>query len=102
MKRVGLWAFIAAGVIIVAWGVSSWVSPTMLCRGVEMGPGDVCHYSSRTDERTSRVQTYEDRVAEARSQVPFAVATGLGMAVFGGWLLRQDLKAATDKNAVRD
>lgn len=90
MKRVGLWAFIVAGVAIVAWGIASWVSPTMMCRGVEMGPGDTCEYSSRTDERTGHVQTYEDRVSEARSQVPFAVATGLGMTAFGLWLVRQD------------
>ncbi|GAA4904192.1 hypothetical protein GCM10025789_24050 [Tessaracoccus lubricantis] len=94
MKRVGLWAFVVAGIAIVAWAVASWVSPTMMCRGVEMGPGDTCEYSSRTDEHTGQVQTYEERVAVARSQAPFAVATGLGMAAFGGWLLRQDVVAA--------
>lgn len=90
MKRAGLWAFVVAGIAVVAWGVSSWVSPTMMCRGVEMGPGDSCEYSSRTDERTGRLQTYEERLAEARGQVPFAVAAGLGMTAFGGWLLWQE------------
>lgn len=90
MKRVGLWAFIVAGMAVVAWAVASWVAPTMMCRGVEMGPGDTCEYSSRTDERTGQTQTYEERLAVARGQVPFAVAAGLGMAGFGMWLLRED------------
>ena len=99
MKRAGLWAFVAAGIAVIIWGVTSWVSPAMTCRGVEMGPGDTCEYSSRTNEHTGRVQTYEDRVAEARSQVPFAVAAGLGMAGFGVWLLRRD--AVADEVPVR-
>lgn len=90
MKRLGLWAFIVAGVAVIAWGVTSWLFPTTMCRGVEMGPGDRCEYSSRTDEHTGHTQTYEQRVAEARSQAPFGVIAGIGMAGFGVWLLRRD------------
>lgn len=89
MKRAGLWAFIVAGIAVVIWGASSWIAPTMMCRGVEMGPGDTCEYSSRTNERTGTVQTYEERLAEARSQAPFGAVAGLGMTAFGIYLLRR-------------
>ncbi|HHT11932.1 MAG TPA: hypothetical protein GX013_02030 [Propionibacterium sp.] len=96
MKRAGLWAFVVAGIAVIIWGVTSWVSPAMTCRGVEMGPGDTCEVSSRDNVHTGEVQTYEQRRAVARSQVPYAVATGLGMTGFGLWLLRQDRQAVRD------
>ena len=89
IKRVGLWAFIVAGIAVAAWGVVSWASPSTSCRGVEMGPGDTCEYSSLTNERGGKVQRYEDRIAVAREQAPFAVAAGLGMVAFGAVLARR-------------
>ena len=35
------------------------------------------------------MQRYEDRIAVAREQAPFAVAAGLGMATFGVVLARR-------------
>lgn len=99
MRRVWLWAFILAGVAVVAWGALSWVNPTMMCRGVEMGPGDTCEVSDRNSAHTGEVQTYEQRLAVARSQVPYAVAAGLGMAGFGVVLLRRD---ASGRPSLRD
>ena len=78
IKRVGLWAFVVAGLAVAAWGVVSWAAPSTSCRGIEMGPGDVCEYSSLTNERGGKVQRYEDRIAVARQQAPFAVRGGPG------------------------
>ncbi len=89
IKRVGLWAFVVAGIAVAAWGVVSWAAPSTSCRGIEMGPGDTCEYSSLTNERGGKVQRYEDRIAVAREQAPFAVAAGLGMATFGVVLARR-------------
>ena len=38
IKRVGLWAFVVAGLAVAAWGVVSWAAPSTSCRGIEMGP----------------------------------------------------------------
>lgn len=82
-KRIGLWAFIVAGLAIAAWGVVSWVAPSTSCRGVAMNPGDTCGYSSLTNVDGGEVQRYEDRIAVAREQAPFAVVAGLGIVAFG-------------------
>jgi len=94
MQRVGLWAFVVAGLAVAAWGLVSWVSPSTSCRGVEMGPGDTCEYASLTDESAGRVQRYEDRIEVARQQAPFAVAAGVGMVVFGAALVRRPVTGA--------
>lgn len=94
-KRLGLWAFIVAGVAVAVWGVVGWVSPSTSCRGVEMGPGDVCSVSDLNNEYTGAVQRYEDRIAVAQQQAPFGVAAGVGMAAFGLVLLRRPTAAAT-------
>ncbi len=83
LKRIGLWAFVVAALALTAWGVASYVAPGVECRGVAMGPGDVCHYSSTTQETTDQVQTYEQRVATVRQQVPFVIGLGVVATVFG-------------------
>lgn len=82
-RRVVLWAFVVAGLALTVWGISTWVAPSTQCRGVEMGPGDVCSYSSYTDTGTARTQTYEERIAGARQSGPVVVALGLAAAGFG-------------------
>lgn len=82
-RRFVLWAFVVASLALAAWGVSTWVSPSTQCRGVEMGPGDVCSYSSYTDTGTERTQTYEERIAGARQSGPVVVLLGLAAAGFG-------------------
>ncbi len=54
-----------------------------------MGPGDVCAYMSRTSTVTDEVQTYEERVAAARSSAPVVVVTGIGAVIFGAVLIRK-------------
>lgn len=82
-RRVALWVFVVAAVALTAWGVVSYVNPNLSCRGETMQPGDVCHYSSRVAEETTTVQTYEQRLAEARGQTPFVIGLGVVMTVFG-------------------
>lgn len=92
-KRIGLWAFVVAGLAVALWGAVSWVSPSTSCRGVEMRPGDSCEYSSLTNERGGKVQLYEDRVDIAREQAPFVVAAGIGIVAFGTVLIVQECKS---------
>lgn len=58
-----------------------------------MGPGDTCSYSSPNEVGTERIQTYEERIATARQQAPVGIVVGLGMAGFGGYLMRKDILA---------
>lgn len=102
MKRVGMWVFIAVGAIIAVWGLVSWIAPSTSCRGVEMGPGDTCSYSSLTNEDGGKVQTYEDRIAVARQQAPFAAAAGVSMMVFGVLLERQLRRDRITEEATSD
>lgn len=83
IMRAGHWVFIVVGLAIVAWAAIGWVAPTTSCRGVEMGPGDVCSYASLDQEDTDEIQTYEDRIRVAQEQAPFGALAGLGMAGFG-------------------
>ncbi|AQP49276.1 hypothetical protein BW730_08350 [Tessaracoccus aquimaris] len=85
-----MWGFVVAGLAVAVWGIVSWVAPATSCRGVEMHQGDTCEYSSLTNEKTGEVQRYEDRVAVAREQAPFAVAAGVGIIIFGAVLIVQD------------
>lgn len=99
IKRIGLWGFVLAGLAVVVWGMVSWIAPSTSCRGVEMGPGDTCEYSSLTNEKGGKVQLYEDRVAVAREQAPFAVAAGAGIIAFGVVLIAQDRRKVTASGA---
>lgn len=98
-KRFGQWAFILAGIAIAVWAVVSIVWPSTNCRGEEMGPGDVCTYSSRTEVDTEQTQTYEERIAAARQQAPVGLVSGLAMAGFGLYLVRRDARAAEPADA---
>lgn len=82
-RRLVLWAFVVAALALTAWGAATWVAPSTHCRGVEMGPGDVCSYSSYTDTGTERTQTYEERITAARQSGPVVVVLGLAAAGFG-------------------
>lgn len=86
-------AVIVVGAGLVVWGLLLWVNPTASCRGVQMGPGDVCSYASTTSTTTDRVQTYEERVGGLRSNAPVVIVLGLGLAGFGGALLRRQVGA---------
>lgn len=88
-KRIGLWAFVVAGLALAVWGVVTWVAPSAVCRGVDMQPGDVCSYSSYTETGTDRVQSYEERIAAARSAAPIVVVLGLAAAGFGTYVARR-------------
>ena len=91
LKRVGLWGFVLGGVAIAVWGLFGLFSPSTSCRGVEMGPGDVCYTSGLNAEDSGKVQRYEDRMTVARQQAPFVIGAGLAMAAFGVSLTRARL-----------
>ena len=83
------WAFVVASLALAVWGVVSFVAPSASCRGVEMHAGDVCRYSSYTQEETERTQTYEERISASRQAAPIVVVLGLAAAVFGVVLMRR-------------
>lgn len=86
VKRIGLAAFVAVGVLLIVWGVLSFTSPSVSCRGVEMGPGDECSYFSRTSTETRQTQTYEQRVDAARRGAPTVIGLGIATSAFGVWV----------------
>lgn len=92
-QRLGLWAFVVASLALTVWAVATYVNPTTDCRGERMGPGDVCHYSSTSEEETGKVQRYEDRIAIVRQQVPYVIAVGAIATAFGVVLLVRSGKA---------
>ena len=86
------WAHLGLGLVgllALGWALLWGANPQITCRDQVMGPGDTCEYSSLTNERGGKVQRYEDRIAVAREQAPFAVAAGLGMVAFGAVLARR-------------
>lgn len=101
-KRIALWAFVAASVALTVWGVVILVNPTTSCRGEEMGPGDVCHYSSPTNEQTDQVQTYEERIATVRQQVPFIIGLGVAMTAFGIYVAARDARSGHEGHGAVD
>lgn len=97
-RRLVLWAFVVASLALAAWGVATWVAPSTQCRGVEMGPGDVCSYSSYTNTGTEKTQTYEERIAGARQSGPVVVVLGLAAAGFGTFVaVRPEAGRARDE-----
>lgn len=76
-----------AALALTCWGMVQYLHPTTQCRGVAMGPGDVCYQSTYTEERSDVTQTYEQRVAIVRQQTPFVVGVGAVATVFGVVLL---------------
>ncbi|MEO7587604.1 MAG: hypothetical protein ABIS84_06205 [Arachnia sp.] len=101
-RRVALWAFVMAALALTVWGIATWVSPSTQCRGQEMGPGDVCTYSSYTDVETTRTQTYEQRVAAARQSAPVVVVLGLAATGFGVAVALRRRPGATSPQASSD
>ncbi|MFT3889264.1 MAG: hypothetical protein QM713_14025 [Arachnia sp.] len=94
IKRLGLWAFVVAGLAVAVWAAASWAAPTVSCRGVEMGPGDVCRQTGFTGDESGKIRTYEESLNSLRQQAPFGVLAGLGVSAFGVVLVRRDAKAS--------
>ena len=88
-RRLISWAFVVASLALTVWGVVSFVAPTATCRGVEMHAGDVCSYSSYTQEETEFTQTYEQRINASRRGAPIGIVVGLAAAAFGVVVLRR-------------
>lgn len=82
-RKIVNWVVIGLGLATVVWGLAMVINPQPVCRGVVMQPGDTCYYASPTDERTEKVQTYEERVAAARQSSPILIGTGVVVTAFG-------------------
>ncbi|MGO4956478.1 hypothetical protein ACTQ49_04255 [Luteococcus sp. Sow4_B9] len=88
-RRVANLVLALVGLGLAGYGIWSITNPSFTCRGVEMHPGDVCHKNDFSQMGTDEVQTYEDRVHAARLSQPVVVISGLAMAAFAGYLMRQ-------------
>ncbi|MGA4670342.1 hypothetical protein ACPCG0_11210 [Propionibacteriaceae bacterium Y1923] len=82
-------SLVVVGVLVVLYGAFVQGRGPETCRGVEMGPGDVCHKSSMSELHTTETQTYEQRKAAALAQRPTVIISGLVIAGFGLFLHRR-------------
>lgn len=87
-RRLNL-ALVVIGLLVVLYGAFVQGRGAETCRGVEMGPGDVCHKSSYTELHTAETQTYEQRKEAALAQRPTVIISGLVIAGFGLFLHRR-------------
>lgn len=79
MKRlVAHAAVLVVGLFALAWVFTLGAHPQIACRGVVMGPGDVC-----VNADGGREQTYEERLAAAQNARPVVGVVGAGVAAFG-------------------
>ncbi|MEL4357374.1 MULTISPECIES: hypothetical protein [unclassified Luteococcus] len=81
---------ILAGLGLMAFGIWRVASPDVTCRGVPMGPGDVCHKNDFSKLGSEQVQSYEERRHAARLSQPVVIVLGAGVAAFGTALLAAD------------
>lgn len=79
------------GVLVLLYPFTLGASPAVLCRGVEMRPGDVCSKAGG-----SGTQTYEQRAAAVRQARPVIAVGGLLVAGFGVVLLVGELRRRPD------
>lgn len=94
MRKVAHLVVALAGLALIGWGIVLAVHPSVTCRGVDMRPGDICHYASPTGVETNRIQTYEERAAAQRTNAPVVMGLGAAIALFGGGLYLQERSRA--------
>ena len=82
---------VVAGLVALGWAVFAPVG-TIRCHDQVMGPGDVCSYASLDGTDKGKTQTYEERVATAKSARPVVGIGGAAVAVFGAVLLVGELR----------
>ena len=86
-RKVAQAALVVAGLLAIWWALTWGANPQITCRGVPMGPGDVCaHAGDRPG--TQKVQTYQERLGAAQAARPVVAVTGGLVALFGIVLLR--------------
>ncbi|WP_394274843.1 hypothetical protein [Luteococcus sp.] len=87
-QRAAHLALLVAGLAVALYGLWGLSNLQVTCRGVEMGPGDVCHKNDFSVMGTEEVQSYEDRLRALRLSQPVVIGTGLVVAGFATVLLR--------------
>ena len=80
-RLVGHLVVVVIGLAVAVWAVANLLTPSIACRGVPMGPGDVCANAEGT-----KIQTYEDRLEALRFSTPVMVGAGVLVAAFGAGL----------------
>ena len=91
-RRIAHLLLLLAGLAVAVYGLWMLADPQVTCRGVEMGPGDVCHKNDFSQLGSDQVQTYEQRLQAARTSQPVVIGMGAAMLLFGGALLGGDLR----------
>ena len=91
-RRVAHLLFALAGVLIVLYPFTLGAHPTPTCRGVQLQPGQMC---SKADG--SAQQTYEQRLATAKSATPVIVSAGVLVAAFGAGLFVADVRRGREQ-----
>lgn len=77
-RLLGHLVVVVIGLAVAVWAVANLLNPSIACRGVPMGPGDVC-----TNAEGTKIQTYEDRLEALRFSTPVMVGAGILVAAFG-------------------
>lgn len=98
-RRIAHLLLLLAGLAVAVYGLWMLADPQVTCRGVEMGPGDVCHKNDFGAMGTDEVQSYEQRLHAARLSQPVVVGTGLVVAGFAGMLLRGERRREDSPSA---
>lgn len=89
-RRAAHLALVLVGLALAVYGLVRVAHPDVSCRGVEMRPGDVCHKNDFGALGTDKTQSYEQRVAAARSSAPVVVGMGVVVGAFGFALYRRE------------
>jgi hypothetical protein len=89
---------LVAGLGALAWALLAPIDQ-IRCHDQIMKPGDVCSYSSLNGADNGKTQTYEQRVATAKSARPVVAVVGVLVAGFGGLLLWSAVRRKDDDEA---
>ncbi len=79
---------VAVGLAGLVWALWLSASPVIVCRDVEMRPGDVCHNA----EGRKGVQTYQERWDAAQQARPVVGVLSVVLVGFGGALSAQAVR----------
>lgn len=83
---------ILAGLGAAVWGTVRLTHIRIMCRGVELHPGDVCRTSSFSQLNGDKVFTYGYLRHQVELSQPFVIGAGLLVMAFGILLLVQELR----------
>lgn len=83
---------VLVGLAAAIWGTVRLTHIRIMCRGVELHPGDVCRTSSFSQLNGDKVFTYEYLRHQIELSQPFVIGAGLLVMLFGLVLLVQEIR----------